>query len=128
MEGIPRLSMSRQVVHWYGTDRVSFCAKNGPRLYYNNLMRGGNPNPRYGNAGGGGYKHGQDERDGHGEQRNVDRAKVRRDMDEGTMGAGGASHCFNYNRDDHFQASCLTPPSATAVRRMAIDLLHAHTT
>jgi hypothetical protein len=44
-------------------------------------VRGGNPNLRYGNIGGGGYKRGQDERDGHGEQR---------DVNAGRIGAGGA--------------------------------------
>jgi hypothetical protein len=77
-----------------------------------NPGRGGNPNPnpRFGNIGGG-YKRGVEERDGQGDHREVDpRLKVRREVDAGGVGHGGPSHCFNCNRDGHFQASCTNPP------------------
>jgi hypothetical protein len=38
------------------------------------------------------------------------RAKVHRDQGFGRDGGGGPSHCFNFNRDGHFQASCPNPP------------------
>jgi hypothetical protein len=38
------------------------------------------------------------------------RAKLRRNQDAGRMGPSGPSHCFNYNRDGYFQASCPNPP------------------
>jgi hypothetical protein len=85
---------------------------------------GGYPNPKFGSAGGG-YKRGPDEREGHGDQRDANlRTKLRKDTEARRMGAGGASHCFNCNRDGHFQASCPNPPppSVVAARRMVIDL------
>jgi hypothetical protein len=78
----------------------------------NNPDRGANPNPRFGNVGGG-YKKGVEERDTYGDQRERERDfrnKMRRDQDHGRMGAGGPSHCFNCNRDGHFQTSCTNPP------------------
>jgi hypothetical protein len=60
---------------------------------------------RGGNAGGG-YKRGQDDREGGVEQRDSDlRTKLRRDQD---FPRGG--HCFNCNWDGHYQASCPNPP------------------
>jgi hypothetical protein len=75
-----------------------------------NPGRGGNLNPRFRNAGGG-YKRGLDDRDGQVDQRDVDlRPKVRREVDARRVGTRGLSHCFNCNRDDHSQTSCLNPP------------------
>jgi hypothetical protein len=82
-----------------------------------NPGRGGNLNPRFRNAGGG-YKRGLDDRDGQVDQRDVDlRPKVRREVDARRVGTRGLSHCFNCNRDDHSQTSCLNPPPPTTVAR-----------
>jgi hypothetical protein len=52
-----------------------------------------------------------EERDGPGDHRAMDPwPKVRREVDDGRVGHGGPSHCFNCNRDGHFQASCTNPP------------------
>jgi hypothetical protein len=52
-----------------------------------------------------------EERDDHGVHREMDpRLKVRREVGDRRVGHGGPSHCFNYNRDGHFQASCSNPP------------------
>jgi hypothetical protein len=62
-----------------------------------------------GHAGsaGGGYKRGQDNREGEIEQRDFDlRAKLRKGQD---LPRGGGEY-FNCNLDGHFQASCPNPP------------------
>jgi hypothetical protein len=78
---------------------------------YTNSGRGANPNPRYGNVGGGsrgGLKREKPmvtkERERH------FKSKMRREQDYGRMGVGGPTHCFNCNRDGHFQASYTNPP------------------
>jgi hypothetical protein len=38
------------------------------------------------------------------------RAKLRKDQEQGRMGAGGPTHYFNYIRDGHFEASYTNPP------------------
>jgi hypothetical protein len=70
---------------------------------FTNPGTGGNSNPRFG------YKREADEREEQNEQKEVDlRAKLRRDHGQGRMGSRG--HCFNYNKDGHFQASCPNSP------------------
>jgi hypothetical protein len=60
------------------------------------------------------------------DHREVDpRLKVRREANARRLGHGGTSHCFNYNKDGHFQALCTNPPSATTVGRMTIEPCHA---
>jgi hypothetical protein len=85
----------------YGKTRAPGGGKN-----FANPRQGGNPNPRFG------YKRGVDEREGQSEQKDVDLiAKLRRDHEQGRMGAGGGGgQCFNSNKDGHFQASCPNPP------------------
>jgi hypothetical protein len=55
-----------------------------------------------------------DERDGQGSSKDMEmRSKLRWYHEQGRGGGGGATHCFNCNKDGHFQASCTNPPSAT---------------
>jgi hypothetical protein len=62
------------------------------------------PTGRGGNVGGG-YKRGQDDREGGMEQRDFDlRAKLRRDQE-----FPRGWHCFNCNGDGHYQPSCPNP-------------------
>jgi hypothetical protein len=53
-----------------------------------------------------------------GDQREFDlRAKLRKDQNPGRQFGGGASHCFNCNRDRHYQASCTNPPFCNNCRK-----------
>jgi hypothetical protein len=92
----------------------------------NNPDRGANPNPRFGNVGGG-YKKGVEERDTYGDQRERETSETR--CEEIRTMAG-------WGQEDHLIASTVTemvtsrhhvpiPHSATIAKKMDIGSWHA---